>query len=804
MPEPGQAARRWPRPGRAAAATIFVLGAVVACFPKALSPRWVFFSRDTGFFWYPIVATFVRVVGEGSLPLWDPYESYGAPLWADPGSQVAYPPTWLNLLLLPDAACKILVIGHLLLAGAGTYALLRRWRLGVLPAATSAVTFACAGPVVSAGSLISPHLCGLAWLPWALWGFERVLERGSRRDVAVLGLLLAAQALTGSAEACAISGLAALLRWSLVAPRDGGAKIEKARPVAAAMALGALLASVQWLPTLGLAGRTTRMQYTAEAKLTWSVHPAVLADVLVPQLVADMSMGPEPRRILFGGREPFLASLYLGAATLPLVLLALRSERPHRRWAWVAFTFFLLLSLGLHFAPARALLALPPLSMFRYPAKYLWGASLAWAVLAGLGTEVWWRAWSRRDRSFGAAVGAVLLALAGGLGLLAYRLPAPLIGAFQVPEPWRAWMAIVVSSKLLAAAGWIGVPALLLLVRASRDRWARASALAVVGLAALDLTAAARPVNPLAPAELFTHRPPLLERMAPVSPQVRLLSIGGSMEQLNQDLAYGPRGWDPAWNWALGVQEMIRFPLGTRWNLRGSYDGDISGLASPEQALMSGLVAQVRDTPLGLRLLQMGNVGWVIDPRPDGFPLLAEAARSPSVYAAPLRLLRVPDPLPPCYLVGTAGRAATADDAIRQIASAAFDPRRQVLLDGAGPTLSGPADFAGTAVYQVRRAGRLRIETDASDAAVLVTSETFDPDWRATVDGAPATIERANVLFRGVHVPPGRHLVEMTYFPRAVGWGIGATALGLVMVGLLLRPRRAPATSGGSGDGDRG
>jgi hypothetical protein len=785
---PPGAERRWP--GRAAPA-LFLLLAVLACFPKALSPDWVLFSRDIGAHWYPVVSTFVRVVGEGELPLWDPYEAYGLPQWADPGSQVAYPPTWLHLLLLPSTVCKILVIGHLLLAGAGTFALLRRWQMGVLPASAAAVVFACAGPVVSTGCIVA-HLTGVAWLPWALWAFEGVLARGSRRDAGVLALVLAAQALTGSAESCAMSGMAALLLLSLRAA--GGqwtATVRKATPLAGGVVVAALIASVQWLPTLSIADRTTRMHYPPGANLFWSVHPSTLVDVVVPQLVSDMSMGPEARASLYGGREPFLPSLYLGAATLPLVLLALCSQRPQRRWAGLAFACFLALALGLHFAPSRAVLGLWPLSAFRYPSKYMWGASLGWAVLAGLGLEVWCRAWSRRDRVCGVVGAGVLLALALALGCVAYRLPAhpgPLVAMLQIAEPWRAAMAVLASSKLQTSAWWLGLAALLLLVRSWRTEWSHVSGLLAVALVTLDLTAAARPVNPMAPAELFTHRPPLLESLPHGAPDVRLLSTGGNQEQLNHELAYGPRGWEAAWRWALGGQELIGSPLGTRWNLRGSYDGDASGFLSPAQAYMSVLVAASRDTPLGLRLLRMGNVGWVIDPSAGGFPLLPEAARSQSVFAKPLRLLRVPDPLEPCYVVPTATRAATYDDATRRFAAVDFDPRGEVVLDGEGPPLSGPGDFRGSAVYRLRHANRLRIETDTSAPGILVASEAFDPDWRATVDGAPAPIERANVLFRGVRVPAGRHVVEMTYFPRAVRWGLGAMALGLLLLATLLRP----------------
>jgi hypothetical protein len=43
----------------------------------------------------------VDSVAKGSWPVWDPLFGFGQPLWANPGNQVLYPPTWLNLLVLP-------------------------------------------------------------------------------------------------------------------------------------------------------------------------------------------------------------------------------------------------------------------------------------------------------------------------------------------------------------------------------------------------------------------------------------------------------------------------------------------------------------------------------------------------------------------------------------------------------------------------------------------------------------------------------------------------------------------------------
>jgi uncharacterized membrane protein YfhO len=120
------------------------------------------------------------------------------------------------------------------------------------------------------------------------------------------------------------------------------------------------------------------------------------------------------------------------------------------------------------------------------------------------------------------------------------------------------------------------------------------------------------------------------------------------------------------------------------------------------------------------------------------------------------------------------------------MASPGFDPGQEVVLAGEGPTLSVPPGWSGRARWLLRQANLLRIETESSAPGVLVAVEAFDPDWRATVDGGAAPVERANVLFRGIAVPAGRHLVELRYFPRSVAWGMGLCAIGLTLLAMML------------------
>ena len=161
----------------------------------------------------------------------------------------------------------------------------------VLPAIVAAIAFGCSGPIVSAATLVH-HLCGAAWLPWTLWALEGVLEAPSRRRVALLALTLAGQALAGSAEMCAMSALAAFLRWPF--PRRGPARKGAPAPVRHAGRRGDRVPGVG--RPVDAHRRATRPARAVRDSLPrrslfWSTHPATLADLFVPRLFSEMSMG---------------------------------------------------------------------------------------------------------------------------------------------------------------------------------------------------------------------------------------------------------------------------------------------------------------------------------------------------------------------------------------------------------------------------------------------------------------------------------------------------------------------------------
>jgi len=75
------------------------------------------------------------------------------------------------------------------------------------------------------------------------------------------------------------------------------------------------------------------------------------------------------------------------------------------------------------------------------------------------------------------------------------------------------------------------------------------------------------------------------------------------------------------------------------------------------------------------------------------------------------------------------------------------------------------------------RPDRVRVEVQSPYPGLLILHEAYYPGWVAEVDGQPARIVRTNVLFRGVEVSDGRHIVEFRFEPFSFS-NLRAAAMG--------------------------
>jgi hypothetical protein len=354
------------------------------------------------------------------------------------------------------------------------------------------------------------------------------------------------------------------------------------------------------------------------------------------------------------------------------------------------------------------------------------------------------------------------------------RLPP----AFAAGEGMRAIRAGALQSSLRAGLelGLFAASLILLLRGAGRE--SRAVAWGVPILASLSLLSATAPARAMAPRALLETPSPLREAVDRGEGALRL-------HHAPRPPGLGIRG---------GTDEQVwgyRFDRLTYALLTGHADGVPTALDPATDRMDLALPAS-----LGARLPAMSGADQVRILRlaAVGSVLSYGAFEAPGLVAGPVlsdlsrpeaRLYRVAAPLPRIRFVARERPPRDPADPAASLLDPAFDPDSEVLIDGAPRADSaGVPESAPIEVLQ-DDPERVRISLVAPRAGHLVLADTDVPGWRATVDGVPAPIERANMLFRAVPVPPGRHTVEMIYRPFSVRAGAMTSLLGFAVLGVF-------------------
>jgi hypothetical protein len=99
-----------------------------------------------------------------------------------------------------------------------------------------------------------------------------------------------------------------------------------------------------------------------------------------------------------------------------------------------------------------------------------------------------------------------------------------------------------------------------------------------------------------------------------------------------------------------------------------------------------------------------------------------------------------------------------------------FDPMRTVLLNSMPlqrPAFQGlPVSLSSPAILlRTYRNTEIQIEVDSPKSGFVVLNDIWHPWWFGSIDGKPAEILHANVLFRAIQVPAGKHSVRFEFKP---------------------------------------
>ena len=84
---------------------------------------------------------------------------------------------------------------------------------------------------------------------------------------------------------------------------------------------------------------------------------------------------------------------------------------------------------------------------------------------------------------------------------------------------------------------------------------------------------------------------------------------------------------------------------------------------------------------------------------------------------------------------------------------------------------SGPLirDGQGSIALTSYELNEMRYSSNSQTPQTAIFSEVFYDGWKATINGKPADIFRANYILRGLHLPAGQNEIVFTFKPRAPG-----------------------------------
>jgi hypothetical protein len=738
------------------AAFIFLLGWLGFAWPwlsGAVTIPW-----DAKAHFLPQVQFMAASFARGEAPFWNPYAFAGSPQIADPQSLVFSPPMLLLALIDPAPggwAVDTAVLLSLLAAGLGVLLLFRDhgWHPagGLIAALGFSFGAAMAWRLQHFNQVLS-----LAYLPFALLLLRRSLLRASALYGLLAGLvagfIVAGRDQVALLETYLLAGYV-LAHW-LSAGHRTGAVLAGVKPLVAGAAGGLAVALVPVALTFLLAELSNRPEIDYVGAGRGSLHPALLITSVVPHLfgaAGEMADYWGPPSFAWSGTGLFIAQnvgqLYVGA--VPLLMLVIGASRRvlwsrDIRFFTIAAICALLYALGWYTPAFRVMYeVLPGVSFYRRPADAVFLIGGLASLLAGYVVHRVFT-WSlpapglwQRQIETAIPISAFVVALALALGFGRTQSAA---GALIFAALW-----FLAGAAALGAADWLKPIRPML-------------ALALLG----GLTASDLAVNN-GPNGASGLPPSIAEVLEPGAGNATIAllkrKVAESRDETRRDrveLAGLGCHWPNA-SMSHGLEQTLGYnPVRLALYTAATGAGDTAGL--PEQRTFAPLFPSYRSTMadlLGLRYIATGVPIEAIDKalKPGDLTLIARTSDG-FVYENPRALPRVM----------FAANALAADFAaiLKSGAWPSFDPARTVLLENAEV---GPQRAPGAARIVSYRNSEIVIEAESPAGGFVVLGDVWFPWWMAEVDGRPAPILRANVMFRAVEVPPGRHIVRMTFRP---------------------------------------
>jgi len=750
-------------------------------FHKTLLSSDVFVERDLSAFFIPPRYLWVSLVKSFQMPLWNPHNSSGIPLLATLQPGIFYPPHIFYLFLPFNIVWNWLIILHFVFAAVSLYVFLRYLRESPLASFVGSVVFMFSGYLFSIHTLLT-HLLAIPWFPLVIMFFLKYLEHKRAKHIVFTGIFITMEFLAGAPEIVLLNFL--VLASISLFPGIFISEKTKLSFRFKGLILSALififLSAVQFLPFYELkiwSIRHAGLSYFEAT--TWSFARKDFILFFLPDVFGYFQTLEK-----YWANQSWLKTMYLGI--IPFILSCFFFiSKDRKRWLFVVFMMLSFIFAMGKYTPFYSLLYhIPPFNSIRYPVKFLFLFFFAISITAGIGFDRLKEGVEKKDKKTRIVIyisfycGFVFALLWGYLYLFdadVYRFMD--IKGFK-PEAYNDIQFNLHNLKRLLLFSFVFSVVLLIFFQ---TKFKNIIKYFLVLILTFDLFLANYGYYFAVPWDWFIHKKGFVEELTVSKDTERFLST----PRTNHEFLLSPIDmyvtlphYAPLYGlYSTGGAEVMRVMHHENFLTLMNSTPSISDAKSFFD--MSGVrhvITSYKVEDKDFKLVKSIDLG-------DKTAYLYEYTLYPGRF----------------LLFSNASFVKDDKTVIEKLQSSVFDPRKELLLIGSRENIEGGKGIIGQAKLVSYKANTVIVEYEIESDAFLYVSDTYYPGWRAYVDGKETQIYRANLAFRAIEAPKGKHTVVFTYVPLSFYMGLVLTMMGIVLcIFLVIRDRKKGVQEQGS------
>lgn len=696
---------------------------------------------------YPWKRVTIDTWKQYSLPLWNPYSFSGTNHVGNYQSAVFSPVNILFFFLPEIHAWSIMILLQPLLAALGTYIFLRTLSVSKTGSVLGSMAYMFCG-FITVWMAYGTLSYAVAFLPFILYGIHRYINDGDVYASMWMICGVAASFLSGHFQMSLYVLVYALGFVGYTWQRTKNTK--QSIEAVIFICLGVAIAAPQIIPSFDAYRQAVRSSLFIKGEvIPWQYIVTVFSP--------DFYGNPVTRNDWFGHYAEWAS--FVGVVPLLLAILAIGT-----RWRVQPVLFFAImvivpLCLAFQTPLVDVLFALKiPVLSTSSASRIIFMMSFSLAVLSGFGIDILYKLWEKRTKKPMVmwVCGLLLALMVLWVSLLWIRPLAPDKLYIAIRNTYLS--TIMVGVVCMVSVVGLFIPRrMLVLLTAS-----------LLILTSFDMVRFAAKWMPFDPKEYVYPQLPVISKLQDLTRDDHSRVFGNVGNELGS--AFGLQlieGYDAVYQHRYG-RLISSVSHGTERNV------DRSVVIFDKRGQYAEFMLQLLGVKYYVHKKSDGRLPWA-------YPFW-EFPHYDRIWEDDNFEIFVNDKsLPRAFLASSYILAKKDTEILNALYTPGLSPDNTLIVEEK-PAFE-PMEGAGTATITAYRPTEVEISVSTSVPKLLFLSDTFDPGWRATIDGKHTQLYRAHFDFRAVLVPQGNHIIRMTYMPSSIILGFWIT--GFATLGLL-------------------